>query len=87
MEGGTFLDDKVQDEFKRFIEIRLHTDGGGSYAETSRANKAILADRFGTGAIPHYVVLDPTGTKVLWQESGAMSAEEIVEGLKSAPQE
>ena len=84
MEGGTFLDDAVQEQFKRFVEIRLHTDGGGSYAETSRANKRILVDRFGTGSIPHYVVLDPTGTKVLWQESGAMSADAIIEGLKSA---
>ena len=87
MEGGTFLKEGVQEQFKRFVEIRLHTDGGGDYAETSRANKRILVDRFGTVAIPHYVVLDPTGTNVLWQESGWMNADEIVEGLKSAQAE
>ena len=84
MEGVTFLKDPVQEQFKRFVEIKLHIDGGGSYAETSPINRRLLRDRFGTGSIPHYVVLDPTGQKVLWQESGILSQDEVVAGLKSA---
>ena len=83
MESGTFLNDEIQDEFKRFVEIRIHTDH--PEAEIRRAGKQLQAKRFKTLAAPHYAVLDPTGEKVYWSKGGVLSAEAFLEGLRSAP--
>ena len=83
MESGTFLNDEIQDEFKRFVEIRIHTDH--PEAEVRRAGKQLQAKRFKSLAAPYYAVLDPTGQKVYWSESGVVSAEVFLAGLRSAP--
>ena len=83
MEGVTFLDDEIQKEFGRFVEIRLHTDGGGKFAKTSRVNKDLLDKMFETVSIPYYAVLDPAGEKVLWRKGGAISEDSVLEGLRS----
>ena len=73
MESGTFLNDEIQDEFKRFVEIRIHTDH--PEAESRRAGKQLQAKRFKTLAAPHYAVLDPTGDRLfLWRDDGSAFA-------------
>lgn len=85
MEGGPFLDRSVQKEFARFVEIVLHTDGGGERFDSNRANREFQRDRFGTIALPYYVLLDPTGTKVYWQGGGVYTPDEFAEILRMAP--
>ena len=80
MERGPFLSKPVQKEFRRFVEILLYTDGGEQGVE----NRAFQRERFGTIALPHYVLLDPTGTKVLWQGGGAQEAAEFAASLRIA---
>ena len=65
MERGPFRSKPVQDEFKGLVEIVLYTDG----PEANRKNRDFQKERFGTIALPYYVLLDPTG-KVLWQGGG-----------------
>ena len=85
MESGTFLNDEIQNEFKRFVEIRIHTDH--DKPELRRAGKMLQSKRFKTLAVPYYVVLDPTGTKVYWTGAGVLSEEVFLEGLRKAPQD
>jgi hypothetical protein len=70
----------VQKEFRRFVEILLYTDGG----EENLKNRDFQLERFGTVALPHYVLLDPTGTKVLWEGGGYRSAEEFAASFQLA---
>ena len=85
MEGGTFRKDSIQEEFGRFVEIVLHTDGTNErFGPSSAVNRGILKDRFGTSTIPFYAVLDPTGEKVLWSKGGVISEEEFLAGLRKA---
>ncbi len=80
MEGGPFLSKAVQREFKRFVEIVLHTDG----PEENRKHRDFQKERFGTIALPYYVLLDPTGTKILWQGGGSYTAEQFAGHLAAA---
>ncbi len=85
MEGVTFLDDEIQKEFGRFVEIRLHTDGGGRFAETSKINKDLLDKMFDTVSIPYYAVFqDPADQKPVWSQGGALSKSEVLAGLRNA---
>jgi len=83
MESGTFLNDEIQDEFKRFIEIRIHTDH--PEAELRRGGKQLQAKRFKTLAAPYYAVLDSSGEKVYWSKGGVLSKDEFLAGLRKAP--
>ena len=86
MERGPFLNEKLQKEFGRFVEIVLHTDGRDErFGLSSQRNKALQMERFGTVALPYYVLLDPAGKKVFWQGGGTYSAKEFLEHLKKAP--
>ena len=86
MERGPFLNDRVKKEFSRFVVIVLHTDGQDEkYGESSARNRELQRERFGTTALPHYVVLDPTGKKVYWEKGGVFGVEELLEGLGKAP--
>lgn len=80
MERGAFLSRPVQKEFRRFVEILLYTDGG----DDNRKNRDFQKERFGTIALPYYVLLDPTGTNVLWQGGGEYSAKEFAANLQVA---
>jgi len=84
MESGTFLDERIQDEFSRFVEIRIHTDH--SDAQLAYEGKKLQQERFGSLAQPFYAVLDPTGEKVYWSGAGVMSADAFLKGLRSAPE-
>ncbi len=54
METNIFEHSTVKDLFKNFIMVRLYTDGG----ENHRQNQQMEIDRFGTAALPFYVVLN-----------------------------
>jgi len=62
MEGGPFLDERIQKEFGRFVEIRLHNDHPED--EIANRNKLLQQKHFGTIAMPYYVLADSTGETV-----------------------
>jgi hypothetical protein len=84
MEGGPFLDAKLQKEFGRFVEARLHGDHGNE--EIRERNREIQRERFGTLALPFYAVTDPTGEKVYWTDAGLVGVDDFLEGLRKAPE-
>jgi hypothetical protein len=68
------------------VAIILHTDGqDDKYFESSKRNARLQFERFGTRANPHYVLLDPTGTKIYAQQGGVFDVDELVEFLQAAP--
>lgn len=84
MEGGPFLDDDVQKEFGKYVEIVLHTDGGGDLYDSNQANRSFQLEQFGTVALPYYVLMDPSGKKIFWKGGGVYSAEEFRDFLRLA---
>ena len=83
MEGGTFLEDSIQDEFGRFVEIRLHSDHRDP--EIASANKALQRERFGTLGNPYFCLLSPDGEQVYGTDGGVMGAEEFLAFLRQVP--
>jgi thiol:disulfide interchange protein len=83
MESGTFLDDAIQKEFGRFVEIRIHTDH--NEPELAYQGKKLQQEKFNLVGAPYYAVLDPTGEKVYWSRGGVVGTEEFLEGLRKAP--
>jgi len=83
MEGGTFLADSIQEEFGRFIEVVLHTDGKDEkYRVSSLRNLEIQREKFGTLALPYYVLVDSKGN-VVWEQGGVVSEEKFLKALRS----
>ena len=60
METNIFVEPEVQSLFKEFILVQLFTDGGPNYRE----NQKMEIDRFGTAALPFYVVLNPANEEL-----------------------
>ncbi|MBT3934864.1 MAG: DUF255 domain-containing protein [Bacteroidetes bacterium] len=60
MEMNVFEDNRVVKKFKDFITVRLFTDGGDNYKE----NRQMEVDRFGTAALPFYVILSPNNEEI-----------------------
>ncbi|MBC8255925.1 MAG: thioredoxin family protein [Candidatus Marinimicrobia bacterium] len=60
METNVFEDPEVQKLFNEFVMLRLYTDGGENYRE----NQKMEIDRFGTAALPFYVVLSPNNEEI-----------------------
>ena len=54
MEANIFPRSEVRELFEQFVLVRLYTDGAG---EEHEANRNLESDRFGTIALPYYVVL------------------------------
>lgn len=68
------------------MAIILHTDGqDDKYFESSQRNVRLQADRFGTRALPYYVLLDPTGKKIYDERGGVFNVDDLVEFLQAAP--
>ncbi|UCH11516.1 MAG: thioredoxin family protein, partial [Fidelibacterota bacterium] len=61
MEANIFTKPEVLERFHRFVLLRLYTDGGENY----RAKQQFVVDRFGTAALPFYVILAPDGTEII----------------------
>ena len=60
METNIFVDPNVRELFDEFILVQLFTDGGPKYRE----NQQMEIERFGTAALPFYVVLTPDDKEV-----------------------
>ncbi|NOZ74963.1 MAG: hypothetical protein GXO90_06230 [FCB group bacterium] len=60
MESNIFTDPAVMDRFREFILVRLYTDGGNNYREKQRYE----IERFGTAALPFYVILSPDDEEI-----------------------
>jgi len=54
MEKNVFVDSKVEELFENFILVRLYTDAGPNHREYQQME----IDRYGTSALPFYVVID-----------------------------
>lgn len=68
------------------MAIVLHTDGqDDKYFESSKRNARLQFERFQTRALPHYVLLDPTGTKVYDERGGVFTVDELVAFLRQVP--
>jgi len=61
MEANMFPRPVVQERLARFERARLYTDGSG---EPYRMQQAMQAQRFGSVALPLYVVVNPDGRTV-----------------------
>ena len=83
MESGTFLDERIQKEFGRFVEIRIHTDHPDP--EKAYSGKKLQRERFHLLAAPYYAVLDPSGERVYWSQGGVMNEDDFLAGLRAAP--
>ena len=55
MEANTFTKAEVKHRFSEMILVQLYTDGGPNHRE----NQQYEIDRFGTAALPFYVILSP----------------------------
>ncbi len=84
MEGGAFLDERIQKEFGRFVEIRMHNDHADT--EIATTNKLRQTKRHKTVGMPYYVLTDSTGKTIYWKDGGVISADRFLEALKSVPQ-
>ena len=60
METNVFEDPQVIEFFKKFTLIRLYTDGGPN----ARKYQQMEVERFGTAALPYYVILTPDDQEV-----------------------
>ena len=54
MEKNIFVKHEVEELFENFVLVRLYTDGG----ENAREYQQMEIDRYGTSALPFYVVID-----------------------------
>ena len=55
MEANIFTKPEVKDRFGQLILVQLYTDGGPNHKEKQQYE----IDRFGTAALPFYVILSP----------------------------
>ena len=55
MEANIFTNQEVKDRFGQMILVQLYTDGGPNHKEKQQYE----IDRFGTAALPFYVILSP----------------------------
>ena len=55
MESNIFSREEVKSRFEKFVLVQLYTDAGENYREKQQYE----IDRFGTAALPYYVILTP----------------------------
>lgn len=60
METNVFEDIRVSRKFNDFVLVRLFTDGGKNHRE----NQRLEVERFGTAALPFYVILSPDNNEI-----------------------
>jgi thiol:disulfide interchange protein DsbD len=61
MEANIFTRDDVKAQMKKFVMVRLYTDGEGKEYDQ---NRLFEQNRFGTIALPFYVILSPDDEEV-----------------------
>ncbi|MCH7858686.1 MAG: thioredoxin family protein [Candidatus Marinimicrobia bacterium] len=60
MEANIFTIPDVAERFEKYVLLRLYTDGGPNFREKQR----FVVERFGTVALPLYVILAPDGREI-----------------------
>jgi thiol:disulfide interchange protein len=81
MEANVFTRADVQALFKDFILVRLYTDGRGAEYD---ANRTTQEQRFGTIALPFYVVIDQNDKVIQTFPGMTRKPEDFVSFLKSS---
>ena len=61
MEVNVFEEEEVKKIFENFILTKLYTDGNENI---HLINRDLEIDRFGTAALPFYVILSPNDKKI-----------------------
>lgn len=82
MEANIFPRAEVRGELAKFIRVRLYTDGSGSLYENQQKMES---DRFGTVALPLYVILSPEDKSVATFSGLTRSPEEFLAFLAKYP--
>ena len=81
MEANVFPKKEVEDELKKFVLVRLYTDGNG---EVYEKQQLMEQERFGTVALPFYAVVDGTD-KIIGSFPGlTRNVPEFVEFLRKS---
>jgi thiol:disulfide interchange protein DsbD len=82
MEANMFPRPEVQAALSHFVLLRLYTDGAGKLYEDQQA---MQNDRFGTVALPLYVVLSKDGTTIATFPGLTRNPAEFLDFLQKAP--
>ncbi|UCD38680.1 MAG: thioredoxin family protein [Fidelibacterota bacterium] len=85
MEANIFTEPEVAERFRKFVLLRLYTDGGENFREKQR----FAVERFGTAALPFYVILAPDGSEIVRFPGMTRDVQEFTafldEGLAASP--
>ena len=81
MEANIFTKKEVEDELKKFILVRLYTDGEGEIYERQQKMEQ---DVFGTVALPFYAVVDSNGKTIASFPGLTRNVPEFVDFLRKA---
>ena len=81
MEANVFPKKEVEDELKKFVLVRLYTDGNG---EVYEKQQLMEQERFGTVALPFYAVVDGDGKTIASFPGLTRNVPEFVEFLRKA---
>jgi thiol:disulfide interchange protein DsbD len=82
MEANMFPRPEIQAAMSKFVLVRLYTDGAGKLYEDQQA---MQNDRFGTVALPLYVVLSKDGTTIATFPGLTRNPAEFLDFLHKAP--
>ncbi len=77
MESNVFPLEEVRERFDQMKLVKLYTDGGTD----AQANQQLQFKLTGNVALPTYVILDPSGERVIAQELGFINAEKFLSFL------
>ncbi len=77
MESNVFPLEEVRERFDQMKLVKLYTDGGSDAQE----NQQLQFKLTGNVALPTYVILDPSGERVIAQELGYVNSEKFVSFL------
>tara|TARA_R110000868_G_scaffold411739_1_gene708395 strand:+ start:7869 stop:9788 length:1920 start_codon:yes stop_codon:yes gene_type:complete len=77
MESNVFPLEEVRERFGQMKLVKLYTDGGSG----AKDNQQLQFKLTGNIALPTYVILDPSGERVIAQELGYINAEKFLSFL------
>jgi thiol:disulfide interchange protein DsbD len=80
MESNIFPAPEIQSELRRYVRVQLFTDGAGKIYEE---NQQYQKEKFGSVALPLYVILDAQGNKVAVFPGMTRKKEEFLRFLRT----
>ena len=81
MEANVFSKKEVEEELKKFVLVKLYTDGEG---EVYAAQQQMEQDMLGTVALPYYAVVSPDGSLITSFPGLTRNVAEFVDFLRKA---